>query len=165
MGLNVAWQYLSKPDKASFKQQARDILRILHRIKPPVASSSKKPSYLVPDPDPVLHRGIQELENEILFSPSPYCFPLTGSGAEADVEKEEEDIGFTHNDFQESNIIVNDGKIVGVIDWEMAGFFGWKRAKEVHERIRGPSRENYAHLGLDEEFLNDILYWRDLYDA
>ena len=157
VGLNIAWQYISKPEKASFKQQAREILRSLHRIKSPTASIDKKPSYVVPDPDPVLHRGIQPLENEILFSSSSHT---NGGGG-----KKDDDFSFMHNDFQESNIIVNNGKIIGVVDWEMAGFFGWKRAKEVHERIRGPSRENYAHLGLDEEFLNDILYWKDLYDV
>lgn len=63
-----------------------------------------------------------------------------------------------------TSLSTND-KIVGVIDWEMAGFFGWNRAAKVHRQIRSPRRENYAHLNLDESFLADILYWNDLYDG
>jgi hypothetical protein len=59
--------------------------------------------------------------------------------------------------------IVDDGKIVGLVDWEMAGFFGWKTAGKVHIQIRSPRRENYAALNLPEAFMSDILFWNDLY--
>ncbi|KAL4950716.1 hypothetical protein BDW69DRAFT_201976 [Aspergillus filifer] len=39
--------------------------------------------------------------------------------------------------------------IVSLIDWEMAGFFGWKTAGQVHR----------------EEQLKDNMYWNDLYDV
>ncbi|XXH04198.1 hypothetical protein Hte_010612 [Hypoxylon texense] len=70
-----------------------------------------------------------------------------------------------HNDISRSNCIVDNGKIVGLVDWEMAGFFGWKTAASVHVRIRSPRRENYASLNLPEGRLNDILFWDDLYDV
>jgi hypothetical protein len=38
------------------------------------------------------------------------------------------DFGLMHNDMQESNIIADKDRIVGVINWEMDGYFGWKRA-------------------------------------
>ena len=72
-------------------------------------------------------------------------------------------LGFAHNDLQPSNIIVKDDKIVGIIDWEMAGFFG-ERAGEVHRTMRGPSRESVQHLGLSEEKILDVTFWNDLYE-
>ncbi|KAI1916270.1 hypothetical protein LOZ65_005297 [Ophidiomyces ophidiicola] len=68
-----------------------------------------------------------------------------------------------HNDLTPSNIIVDDGKIVGVVDWEMAGYFGWQRAADVHVSIRMPKRENFAQQDLEEDFIQDILFWMVLY--
>lgn len=70
-----------------------------------------------------------------------------------------------HNDLTESNIIVDDDKITGVIDWEMAGYLGWKTAGEIHRRIRTPQREHFAKVKLSEERLREIMWWNDLYDC
>lgn len=51
---------------------------------------------------------------------------------------------FMHNDLTDSNLIVDNDKIIGVVDWEMAGFFGWKTAGEVHRRIRTPQKEHFV---------------------
>lgn len=69
-----------------------------------------------------------------------------------------------HNDVAESNCIVNNGKIVGLIDWEMAGFFGWKTAGEIHRRIRTPRPEHFVNANLSEGQLQDMMFWKDLYD-
>lgn len=69
-----------------------------------------------------------------------------------------------HNDFTESNCIVDNDKIVGLIDWEMAGFFGWKTTGEIHRRVRTPQREHFANAHVSEEVLQDIMWWGDLYD-
>lgn len=74
-------------------------------------------------------------------------------------------MGFMHNDFTESNCIVENDRIVGLVDWEMAGFFGWKTAGEVHRRIRTPQREHFANVDLSEARLREIMFWNDLYDA
>ncbi|KAI1370393.1 hypothetical protein F4677DRAFT_365542 [Hypoxylon crocopeplum] len=147
VGLNVAWQYISQSQKASFKEQARQMLQKLRTINPPSEISHR--SYVVPDPDPVDHRGIQEVEKDIIFAEN----------------ERDPDLSFMHNDVSRSNCIVDNDKIVGLVDWEMAGFFGWKTAASVHVRIRSPRRENYASLNLPEERLNDILFWNDLYDV
>jgi hypothetical protein len=63
-----------------------------------------------------------------------------------------------------SNCIVDNGKITGLIDWEMAGFFGWNTAGEVHRRIRAPQREHFVNANLTEERLQEIMFWNDLYD-
>jgi tRNA A-37 threonylcarbamoyl transferase component Bud32 len=56
-------------------------------------------------------------------------------------------MSFMHNNLTDSNLIVHDNKIVGLIDWEMAGFFGWKTAG-VHRKLR--QHDNY--------------FWEDLYE-
>ena len=54
--------------------------------------------------------------------------------------------------------------MMGLVDWEMAGFFGWKTVGEVHQRIRSPRRKNFANFTLSEEELQDIMFWNDLYE-
>lgn len=146
VALAVAWPYLSPAQKESFKKQARDILRRMHAIKPP--DNCHVRTHVVQDPNILNNGRIQALEGEILFS-------------RANIDP---DMGFMHNDLTESNCIVDNDKIVGLIDWEMAGFFGWKTAGEVHRRIRTPQREHFANLDLSEERLQDICFWNDLYD-
>ena len=69
-----------------------------------------------------------------------------------------------HNDLSMSNFIVDNDKIVGLVDWEMAGYFGWKTAGEIHLQVRSPKRESYAGLDyLKEDFFDDLLFWHDLY--
>ncbi|KAK3299891.1 kinase-like domain-containing protein [Chaetomium fimeti] len=145
VGLNIAWQYISKEQKKSFKNQAREVLRRLQSIPSPAGQSR---SYAVPDPNPVKNKGIQELEEQIIFSK----------------QNADSDIGFMHNDFSLSNTIVDNDRIVGLVDWEMAGWFGRKTAADVHVGIRTPKRENFASLALPEDFLQDILFWNDLYE-
>ncbi|KAI1262694.1 hypothetical protein F5Y18DRAFT_397021 [Xylariaceae sp. FL1019] len=146
VGLNIAWQYISAAQKQAFKEEARSNLRRLSEVKPPSSSTTR--SYIVDDADPKAHRGIQELEYDIIFSE----------------DNHDTDLSFMHNDFTLSNCIVDNDRIVGLIDWEMAGYLGRKTAAEVHIEIRSPRRENYAALNLSKSILDDILFWNDLYD-
>lgn len=144
--LGVAWPYLSRHQKESFKNQAREILRLLHTVKPNDRYQFR--SHVVQDPNILNNGRINHLERNILFSKT----------------NTDPDMSFMHNDFTQSNCIVDNDKIVGLIDWEMAGFFGWKTAGEVHRRMRTPQREHFANITLSEERLRDIMYWNDLYD-
>jgi hypothetical protein len=80
------------------KQQARAILRLLASIQPSTPHPSR--SYVVPDADPVDHRGIQELERDLIFSN----------------QNKDRDLSLMHNDFTTSNCIVNNDKLVGLED-------------------------------------------------
>ncbi|RHZ48892.1 uncharacterized protein CDV56_106136 [Aspergillus thermomutatus] len=146
VALSVAWPYLSQSEKQSFKEQARLILRQLHTVKP--IDRCQVRSHVVRDPYILSNGRINPLEGAILFSDT----------------NTDLDMSFMHSDFTQSNCIVDNGKIVGLIDWEMAGFFGWKTAGEVHRRIRTPQREHFANASLSEESLQDIMFWNDLYD-
>lgn len=145
VGLCVAWQYLDKVRKQSFKNQARHILQQLQSIEPNVGI--KRPTYLVLDIDPVEHRGIQKLEQDILFNSA----------------NDNSKFALMHNDMSTSNLIVDNDRIVGLVDWEMAGFFSWEAAQAVHENIRSPKREGFRALKLSQDRLDDILFWNDLY--
>lgn len=146
VGLNVAFPYLSQGQRAAFKQQAREILRILHTIKPDGGHQGH--SHVVHDPNILNNGRIGPLEREILFS-------------DASVDL---DTSLMHNDFTPSNCIVDNDRIVGLVDWEMAGFFGWKTAGEVHRKTRTSQREHFANAALSEEKLRDMMWWNDLYD-
>ncbi|KAI1820323.1 kinase-like domain-containing protein [Xylaria intraflava] len=146
VALNVAWPYLSQVQKASLKQQARQILRRLYAIKP-TAGEHQGHQHVVPDPDILTSRRINPLEREILFSTST---------------NEDADVGLMHNDLTTSNCIVDDDKIVGIIDWEIAGFFGWAAAAKIHSRIRTPQWEHFVNANLSEERLREIMVWNDL---
>ena len=138
VALAVAWPYLSVAEKTSFKEQARQIATALATIQRP-------PQYVFPDPNPLVNKQIHQDEFDLLFSGGD--MPL----------------GFAHNDLQPSNIIVNDGRIVGIVDWEMSGFFG-DRAVEVHRRLRCPGRSAYKGANLSEEKLDDLTLWHSLFD-
>ncbi|KAG2415582.1 hypothetical protein HFD88_006773 [Aspergillus terreus] len=142
-----AWPYLSQGQKKSFKEQARGILRQLHIIKPP--DGCRVRSHVVQDPNILSNGRINPLEGEIIFSD----------------RNTDPDSSFMHNDLTQSNCIVDNDQIVGLIDWEMAGFFGWKTAGEVHRRIRTPQREHFVNASLSEERLQDMMFWNDLYDC
>ncbi|KAJ5113957.1 hypothetical protein N7456_002491 [Penicillium angulare] len=146
VALNVAWPYLSSPQREAFKAQARSILHQLSTIKPSEKQAIR--SHVVPDPNLLSNGRINPLEGEILVSGT----------------NDDPDLCLMHNDFTKSNIIVDNDKIVGVIDWEMAGFLGWKTAAEIHRRIRTPQRESFLNANLSEEVLQDMMYWNDLYD-
>jgi len=143
VALAVAWRYLDNEAKLSFKRQARDIIILLSSLK-------GSPQYVYPDQNPTVNKRISQEEVDILFPKN-------------DVRTE---LGFVHNDLQPSNIIVKDDAIVGIIDWEMAGFFG-DRAGEVHRRFRHPGKEAFADVTLSETKLELATYgnWAELYDG
>lgn len=71
-------------------------------------------------------------------------------------------MGLMHNDLIESNTIVDKDRIVGLVDWEMAGFFGCDETAEVHRKIRTPQRGTFKNVNLSEERFRHIMWWGDL---
>ncbi|KAI9782685.1 MAG: hypothetical protein M1839_004672 [Geoglossum umbratile] len=82
VGLNVEWPYLSQGQKESFKQQAREILRQLHTIKP--TDGRRARCHVVQDPNVLTNGRIRPLEGDILFSDTNI----------------DPDMSFTHNQVQ-----------------------------------------------------------------
>ncbi|KKA25456.1 PHD transcription factor [Rasamsonia emersonii CBS 393.64] len=141
VSLEVAWRYLPEKERQNLKLQCRQILQRL-------ASADKSPdapSYVCQGLNTVSQPDMQELEREILFA-----------------KKEDgENLCLVHNDMTRSNIIVNNGRVVGILGWRRSGFFGINRAKRVHRQLRTPERSYLATPG--EESAEEQA-WADLYD-
>ena len=103
LGLTI----LVRRGKGAIQKPGAEILGKLQSVKPQI-SAENGPSNVIPDPDLVSNRGIQEPERDIIFSNDA-------------VARGQWDWALTHNDLTQSNCIVNNGKIVAVVDWEMAG--------------------------------------------
>jgi hypothetical protein len=138
VALTVAWPYLSVAEKTSFKEQARQIATALSTIQEPS-------QYIFPDLKPVVNKQIQQDEVDLLFSGGN--MPL----------------GFAHKWLTTVQYYRERWQEVGIVDWEMSGFFG-DRAAEVHCRMRCPGGSVYERANLSEEKLNDLTFWHTLFD-
>jgi len=154
VALNVAWPYLTQADKASFKEQARKIVRLLDEQVPQpstmIAAAMPSPSFVAADLNPLGSKRLTDFEYALLFG-------------ETDDAGKATRLGFAHNDLSESNIIVQDGKIVGLVDWEVAGFFGLARAGKVHALCRTRKPGDFKNTSFSEEKIADLTFWNDLY--
>lgn len=144
---------MSRSGKALPVRAAKELVQVtstgdigqLHAAKPP--NNRQARDHIVPDPNIQTNGRLNPQEAHILFAAN--C-----SG----------DMSFMHNDFTPSNCIVNNDKIVGLIDWEMAGYLGWKTAAEIHRKLRCPLREHYVNANVTEEQLQDMMWWNDIYE-
>lgn len=75
---------------------------------------------------------------------------------------------FIHTDLHPSNILIDRGRLTGIVDWECAGFFpeyweftklmyGAMRDEELQQIIRGAFTES----GYEEELEAEKLLWSD----
>lgn len=82
------------------------------------------------------------------------------------LDNPDNDTRFTHNDMSTGNIIIDEDRIVGVVDWEHAGWIGWRTAKMLHREVRAPLPEMFERedFGSEEEWV-DAFLWKGLYDG
>ena len=140
--LDVAWQYITGQRKYAYRRIIRNIIKAMYAHSD--SGQYPLPSYVVACP---VNRGVSREELEILHK-----WDSTDGSP-----------GFAHNNMKQSNIIVKDGKIMGIIGWGMAGFFGKESTELVHRRFR----HEYLHLHapqwkLDKKQKSDLLYWYEL---
>ncbi|KAK4177946.1 protein kinase [Triangularia setosa] len=62
------------------------------------------------------------------------------------------------------NIIIRYNRIGGIVDWKMAGRFGWKPATRVYCNLRLAQRGGFWHIRIREGGIDNIVAWWDLYD-
>lgn len=137
--MNVAWPYLNTEQKASFKSQAIAIIHRLHTA----TSSYSLPNFIAADIDPVAHRGISEEEYGILFDGRPNEALRNGKAVQLErkTDTSSEDYHLFHNNLKSSNIIVDKDKIVGIVGWNLAGYFAWDSVARVHRQERGADED------------------------
>ncbi|KAJ5103410.1 hypothetical protein N7532_003939 [Penicillium argentinense] len=135
VSLEVAWRYLNLKEIAVFKNQCRQLLQRLRTIHPAL----NEPSYV--------YRGLNSQT------------PPAGRGQERTIlfadKSAGEDLCFTHNNLVPGNIVVKDGRIVGLAGWRESGYFGLTRAQQVHQSWRDLQGE-------DQDSATGT--WVDLYD-
>ncbi|PWY92340.1 hypothetical protein BO70DRAFT_327430 [Aspergillus heteromorphus CBS 117.55] len=135
--LEVAWRYLTEEQIDTFKQQCRRISQRLASIDP----CPDQPSYVCSGLNSHLPPDAEESEKELLFHE----------------KNENEALCLVHNDLVPSNIVVREGKVVGVTGWRQSGYFGFERADEIHRRFRIPA----ATTSSEGDNVPDM--WSDLY--
>ncbi|KAI0970617.1 hypothetical protein F4678DRAFT_473059 [Xylaria arbuscula] len=144
--LDKAWNDLSDVDRVGITNELRGYLSQLRAIKgsyiggfgrTPVRDSRRFPS----DGGP--------FESEVEWNK----FLLEGATAPEVVQRmvrsqlrTDHEIVFTHGDLHPSNIIVRDGRIAAIIDWELAGFY-----PEYHELVK-PLRSPHWYVGYYHAF-------------
>lgn len=116
VSLDVAWGHLTVDQVDMLKDQCR---RVLERLGG--AETAPEPSYVCRGLNSHIPPGISASEKDILFKEP----------------QEDESLCFVHNCMARSNIIVNDDRVVGLLDWRNSGFFGLQRASKVHRQFRG----------------------------
>ncbi|KAK2757096.1 hypothetical protein FQN54_005065 [Arachnomyces sp. PD_36] len=143
--LEAAWPYLSAEQKEDFKQQTRRILKRFVSISPPSSEGITEPAYIYADcANARRQRRFGQLEYDLLL-----------------MDDNSDDFSFMHNDLVPSKIVINDGKIVGIIGWGQSGWFGLYRARNVHRQIRSP-KEISSDTQAEGFGVGDL--WTDLYD-
>lgn len=142
VSLQVAWRYLSPAEQQHFKGECREILRRLATVD----RSPDVPSYVNPELNSASLPAVSDDERDILF----------------EKRKPNEDLCFVHNDITRQNIIVNDGRVVGILGWRQSGFFGLDRAGRVHQLYRMPEHSTILNPGDDPA---GQLAWSDLYGS
>lgn len=120
VGLAVVWPYLSTSRRKSYKEQAREILRQLHTIKP--TEKLQACAHVVPDPNIISNGRINVLEGDILFSGTNY----------------DPDMRFMHNDFTDSNCIVDNARSWDLLTGEWLDFL----AGRLPEKSNGASEHH-----------------------
>lgn len=140
--LDSIWSSLGPEQKLNFKRQAQDIARRIHLVK----LDSSKPSYLVNIPQQEKCAKPHLEERDIL---------LGGDSPSAAA------LGLAHNNLLPSNIIVDNGKIVGLVGWSHTGNFELSRCGRVHCEIRCKDEKR----NLVPELWEGGVPWYDLYET
>lgn len=141
VSLEVAWRYLTAVQINALKQQCRRLMQRLSTVDSP----SYGPSYACSGLNSQSRPDIHQRETEILF----------------EEKGDPENLCLVHNDMVRPNIVVRDDRVVGIIGWRQSGFFGYERAKKVHQELRIPEA-TFISSGGDE--IGEPP-WVDIYDS
>ncbi|EPS30221.1 hypothetical protein PDE_05171 [Penicillium oxalicum 114-2] len=136
VALDVAWRYLGADQILALKNQCRQIMHHLGSIEPTPA----EPSYVCRGLNSQLVPSVSDRERDILFA----------------ARASDEVLSLVHNNLTPANLIVKDDRIVGITGWRHSGYFGFERAKMVHQQFRDWT----CHDGEGSEGTT----WQDLYD-
>lgn len=138
--LGDIWDDMAEAEQEKITSQLRGYLEELRSIKGDFIGSVDKS----PCEDPIFTvelGGFGPYLNEDEFNEGiVQAMELADSGPWVDQAAgfvralPQHEVVFTHSDFTPRNILVRDGRVVGIIDWEMAGFYPeyWEYIKALY---------------------------------
>jgi aminoglycoside phosphotransferase (APT) family kinase protein len=109
----VGWHVVPKPERTLLAEQAMDVLAALHRVDVSRTALRDSPSKLM-DLD-----GLARLFDRV--APLPRAVQVALWWLERHRPPPPERLVLVHGDYRMGNFVVDDGRISGVLDWEMAG--------------------------------------------
>lgn len=137
--LSKVWTSLSEDQKRDIAKQLRDILGAMRSIKPPerhigscgggqIRDNRDYFPYTAP-----ACRNEQEFNDYLLSGLMRHTPPALRTAFSRRLRTNHR-VVFTHADLAPRNIIMRDGKIVGLLDWEDAGWYPeyWEYIKFFH---------------------------------
>lgn len=116
--------------KRSFKEQARQISHQRHTVKPPHNLQTR--SHVVLDPNILINGRINPLERDIQFSDT----------------HDDSDMSFMHDYSIQSNCIVNNDRIVGLLTGKWPALLAGGLPEKFTVGIRSPQREPFTNANL-----------------
>lgn len=137
--LEETWNELSDGDRAAISDQLRDYIGQLRRIKGTYIGGFQRGPAI--DGRRFTHEGgpfATEAEwNDFLLSNLMTQCPDALQSMARSQMRTDHDVVLTHGDLVGVNIIVRDGRIASVVDWERAGFY--PEYYELVKLLRGPN--------------------------
>lgn len=129
VSIGKVWTSLSAQEKDSLRSQLRRFLADLRSLPPAQPGRIGDVNYLELYDDRICSGGFGPFTNSRDFHQflrHGVVKPVKNTELDqliSDHEKLEYETCFTHGDLSSLNILVRDGCVVGIIDWEMAGWY------------------------------------------
>lgn len=158
--LDQAWLSCDRAQKKSIVSQLRGYLDELRQIKGQTICSAdgsvcndqifanRAFAYGPYDSDVAFRAGIAKSLRSCDASPA---FTETVIGF-VNAMPSHDQIVFTHGDLVPRNILVRDGRVVAIVDWEMAGYY-----PAYWEYVKGHLFADYDHPWMEERVLDKLL--------
>jgi aminoglycoside phosphotransferase (APT) family kinase protein len=162
--LESLWPTLSEEEKRDYCRHLREILDTMRKAEWPgtsIGSCGGGPVF-----DPRLYgvkiggpfRNEEDLNKFVLDIHDKTPQPMRDALAKA--QRTDHRIVFTHGDLHLDNIMVKDGKITGLIDWEFAGWYPeyWEYVKYCYSSGPYPDWKDYAKDVFSETYNEELLF-------
>jgi aminoglycoside phosphotransferase (APT) family kinase protein len=161
--LDKVWNQLSKEQKLDIASQLRAILTELRELKGSYVGSLNRGKAVDgrrSDFEGGPFDTEVEFNNFLLSDTIPSCPNILRDIARRSLRTDHE-IVFTHGDFHPRNILVKDGRVVGLLDWEYSGWYPeyWEFVKTFVSADHTIDWYDYVKLIFpkcyEAEFIND----------
>ncbi|EFX05248.1 aminoglycoside phosphotransferase [Grosmannia clavigera kw1407] len=168
--LEQVWKDLSKTKKTAIAQQLGAFMAQKRAMPPPEghiggprAGQPGREIRQYHDYEIPACRDESEF-NKYLLGALLWNTPVPFRNAFAECLRADHRIVYTHADFALRNIMVQDGQVTGVLDWENAGWFPeyWEYVKFFHQNFGNNDFRDYADIIFPRSFPNELITYTAL---